>query len=482
MQPNPWPDSKPLLDINGKDVWRLRKAFEGVVILGSTGSGKTSGPFQYIIRSLLRSGAGGLFLCVKSDAAQQYRRWIEQEGRKADLVRFTASGNYSFNFLDYILNQESEVPPIDEAVAVLFQVLDLLYRQNHPPQHDNEQRFFRQSATAALREVMTIVFAANRTLELETICDLISELPRTAADADPDSLRNRYSKLHQLISQAEENATGEQAKQVAQARHFCLHDWPQYGQDTRESVRATIQVDVSHLRRPPLLGLFGSTSLGRPGQESVTPADIIGGKLVVVDISLYGGLRQAGQTAAIIWKTMLQRALLARSTAGSDLRPVFIAADEAQEIVSEPDHRFASSSRGHRGITVYATQTISQLEHTLGKTDATSLLANLKTRFICRCGHPETAKWFAESINQKVAPNVVGMFNAQMAIDETIELIHRLQEGGGRKQTVEAVMAFGGDELAANQRWFLTTFRQNLPRFPLSLIQKYATNNVRILG
>jgi hypothetical protein len=58
-----------LLKLSPVDPWRLEQAVSGVIILGATRSGKTSGPFQHIIRSFLRSKFGGIFFCVKPEAA-----------------------------------------------------------------------------------------------------------------------------------------------------------------------------------------------------------------------------------------------------------------------------------------------------------------------------------------------------------------------------------------------------------------------------
>ena len=70
-----------LLRLTPLDGWTLEEACLGNLITGGTGSGKTSGPFQYIIRSFLRAGCGGIFLYAKKDAMKDYRKIIKSGSR-----------------------------------------------------------------------------------------------------------------------------------------------------------------------------------------------------------------------------------------------------------------------------------------------------------------------------------------------------------------------------------------------------------------
>ena len=75
--------------------WTLEEACLENLITGGTGSGKTNGPFQYIIRSFLRAGCGGIFLCAKKDAVKDYRKIIESEHREQDLAARNSGQDFS---------------------------------------------------------------------------------------------------------------------------------------------------------------------------------------------------------------------------------------------------------------------------------------------------------------------------------------------------------------------------------------------------
>jgi len=80
------------------DSWTLRDAYEGTMIFGRSGSGKTSGSGATLARSFLRSGMGGLVLCAKGDEADTWERYAEEAGRADSVIRFDTSGDWRFNF------------------------------------------------------------------------------------------------------------------------------------------------------------------------------------------------------------------------------------------------------------------------------------------------------------------------------------------------------------------------------------------------
>jgi hypothetical protein len=60
----------PLLKL-GSQAWTVGDACEGVLIMGATGSGKTSGSGAHLAHAYLRAGFGGMVLCAKPDERQR---------------------------------------------------------------------------------------------------------------------------------------------------------------------------------------------------------------------------------------------------------------------------------------------------------------------------------------------------------------------------------------------------------------------------
>jgi hypothetical protein len=98
-----WPLDLPLVRFSERmeDVWTLRDACQGVLIMGENGSGKTSGSGGLLARKYLQAGFGGLVLCFKTDEADLWRSYLKRAGREADGRYFSVENEFRFNFMDY---------------------------------------------------------------------------------------------------------------------------------------------------------------------------------------------------------------------------------------------------------------------------------------------------------------------------------------------------------------------------------------------
>src|ERR1700722_7465108 len=73
-----------LVDFTPEDPLTLRAAFQGITILGGTGSGKTSGPFRALAEAALRHGFGILALAAKPDDREFWQKLCRDTGREDD--------------------------------------------------------------------------------------------------------------------------------------------------------------------------------------------------------------------------------------------------------------------------------------------------------------------------------------------------------------------------------------------------------------
>ena len=55
-------------------------AVEGTLIMGATGSGKSSGPGRHIALAMLRKGFGFCVLCAKKDEKERWLNYAEESG------------------------------------------------------------------------------------------------------------------------------------------------------------------------------------------------------------------------------------------------------------------------------------------------------------------------------------------------------------------------------------------------------------------
>lgn len=467
-----WPGSQTILDLNGRDFLTISDCFQNFINFGDIGSAKTTGAVQNTNGAFIRNGFGGLYCCVKIGAAADYIRWAADAERTEDIVHFGVGREHAFNFLDYTVNRVTDkTSGVDDVAHVLVEGMQVL-----EPAKAQRDAFFVPWGRELLKAEMTALVIAYGRLDLRDLSEFLSTMPR-----DGNDIYAGDTFCSKTLRQAWTRAQGTKDEETAESLTRFFHvDWANWAHETRESIRATAQVVVNALCTEPLLTLFGKAT-------TVTPTDILGGKLVVVDIPIL--LRERiGKIANTIWKTSVQRAVLARPIPEygkeASVRPVFILADEAQFIVTSGDQLFVSSSREHRSVTFFATQTINSLIDVIGEPATKSLLGGLRNAFVNRTSDADTAKWFRDSTNQVINQGLNEGPTAWALHDFSTELLRTLKQGG-KDRRVEAIFRRGNDRFKVNGlRWCKVTFRQSnlVAKTGMErLLRMFTSNDARIL-
>jgi hypothetical protein len=391
-----WSRSLPLLQWSPVDKYTLDQATLGVLITGATGSGKSSGPFQTIIRSFLRGGFSGLFLVAKADATAEYLQLARSENRERDVILFGPhTSNYRFNFLTYETHYSGTGKAVIENIVLLLMEAAEVASRKHAAMQDP---FFESAMKALLRHCLFVVITATDKVDLGLVLEIIQTLPQNLNDVEePERLRSM-----QLLADAECRATPDRQHELAMARRYFLWEWPTLGDRTRSSIAITLSVLLDAFLRYPLREMFLS-------ELTVSPDDALSGKIIIVDIpiKIY---HVVAKIAGVLWKYSLQRAIERRPelTNGQpieNVRPIFIAADECQFWATSTDSYFQMTARSSRGITVYSTQSIPNFLSEMGGEGAArarvdSLLGNLQTRIACQNLETSTNHWHSEAIGK----------------------------------------------------------------------------------
>jgi hypothetical protein len=478
-----WPRDLRLLKWSFADYWTLDHACLGTLITGATGSGKSTGPFQYIVRSFLRSGFGGLFLVAKMDAAAEYMELARNEGRERDVivVRPDTPGQ-GFNLLDYeVSKQGSGKAIIENIVSLLMQAIEISSRKHG----GHGDPFFEDAMKALLRHCLFVVITARGKADLGLVLEIVQSLPQNLNDVEePERLRSM-----QLLAEAERAVTPERAHELQMARRYFIWEWPTLADRTRSSIAITLSVLLDAFLRYPLRELFLS-------ELSVSPDDILAGRIVIVDIPVKS-FDLIGKVAGVLWKYSVQRAIerrpeLANSRSIETVRPIFIAADEAQFWCTSTDTLFQSTARSARGLTVYSTQSVPNFLAEMGgdstaRARVDSLLGNLQTRIACQNLDTATNNWYADGIGKIIlkrhAKSVTVNHGAQEGFltrlagkgksenkSESEQLDYDLQPraftglrrgGVQNKGIVEAIVIAAGERFRSNRkRWIKLLFSQ----------------------
>ena len=150
----------------------------------------------------------------------------------------------------------------------------------------------------------------------------------------------------------------------------------------------------------PLRKLFSTDT-------NVTPEVTFDGRILIIDLPVQE-FRLAGRVANLCWKYCFQVSVLRRmKPQQSNLRPVFLWADEAQNFVTNFDAEYQAVARSAGGCTVYLTQNRESYRRVLGNNDAVdSLLGNLQAKFFCQ-NSGDTNEWAASLLGERYI-NVIG--------------------------------------------------------------------------
>ncbi len=162
-----------LIELTRRDPITVHQAYQGVLITGGIGSGKTTGPGAELARALLRQGAGMLVLCAKPDEAERWHRYCEETGRLADLIRVYPGGPYHWDVVKYELGQPGAT------VESMAQLLDILAEtaQNNAPSGSQEKPFWRYFNQRIMRRALATVWLSRETCCLTDVYKFLAQAP-----------------------------------------------------------------------------------------------------------------------------------------------------------------------------------------------------------------------------------------------------------------------------------------------------------------
>src|SRR5271157_6519849 len=177
----PWPLDLPLVRFSERkeDLWTLRDACQGVLIMGENGSGKTSGSGELLARKYLQAGFGGLVLCFKTDEAELWRSYLKRAGREDDGRFFGVEESFRFNFMDY----EAKSSGVDFAENLVTLLVDIASIQRRAETSGSEAHFWLPQKKKLLRNAITLLLLARESIQLRILYQMIVSAPKDAQQA-----------------------------------------------------------------------------------------------------------------------------------------------------------------------------------------------------------------------------------------------------------------------------------------------------------
>lgn len=387
----------PLVDWSADDAWTIRDAVEGTLVLGATGSGKSTGSGRALARAMLAARFGGLVLTAKPDERAVWESYCHETGRADDLLVFGPDGANRFNFLDHELSRKGCGAGLTEnVVSLLSTILEVAERRSASGGGREDEGYWKRANRQLCRNVVDLLSLATGRLSVPDLYRVVISAPTSLEQIGSDHWKS-HSYCFNCLAEADRRAKSlrEQSDFEIVTNYFML-EFPALSDKTRSVIVSTFTSMVDVLNRGLLRELFCSDT-------NVTPEAIRDGKIILIDLPVKE-YAEVGQFAQVLWKHAFQRSIERRNLAEHPL-PVFLWADEAQHFVTSYDMQFQTTCRAARVATVLLSQNYSNFLAALGggekaRAETDSLLANLNTKVLHANGDPVTNEWAAGLIGR----------------------------------------------------------------------------------
>lgn len=383
----------PLIWFTDKDAWTLADAYEGVQVFGGPGSGKTSGSGKALAESFLHSGMGGLILTAKPGEPDLWRHYAQAAGRERQLVIFSPSQPWRFNFMDYELSRQGDGAGLTGNLINLFLTVAEVSQAG---QVSNES-YWRDSLTELLRRAIDLLAVAKGSVSLPYLSSVIQSAPYSPDQAhSPEWMNNSFCAacIRDGLERIEQdrNLHPARVRDFQQAALYWSEQFPNIAEKTRSIFVSMFSGMAQRILSGSMYDLFCTDT-------NITPDACEKGALILLDLPVMT-YREDGRFVQVLFKYCWQQ-WVERRRGNGETRPVFLWADEAQRFITSYDAQFRAVAREARCATVFLTQNLPTYYSALGGNESAryateALLGNLQTKIFHANGCKITNEWASE--------------------------------------------------------------------------------------
>lgn len=493
----------------GHHHWTIRDAVQGLAILGSNGSGKTSGSGRTLALKYLSAKFGGIVLTAKADERALWEEYCALSGRTNDLIVIEPNGKYKFNFLEYESSGKTDRVATDNIVEVLKTVIRA---SETISTGKNDDAFWESALDMLLFNTIDLCRIAFGRITVEDIYKIVQAIPRSHSSGIPENKSpkqkegaikseedvNSFVKAYHLAHEKVNEEIAEwantfsstdyekmknsgqldwkildevpNARLFRQVETFFFDNYLTLSEKTRSIIDFSFSGFLFRLLREPIY----STFCKHP--SNITPEDCLEGKIILIDLPVKT-YNKVGRDSQIMLKYIWQRAMEKRDIRKND-RPVFLWADEAQHFLHEFDAIYQATARSSRIATVYISQNLPNYYANMGGAKAEyrvkSFLGTLGTKIFHANADFATNQYSSELIGDGLfedmsrSTNMGDSFGASksqsLKIDKKIrpEDFAQLRTGGPKNNfKVEGIIHLQGIPLVEGDCHTLIIFNQN---------------------
>ena len=356
--------------------WTLGDAMEGLLITGSTGTGKSTTSGKTIAHSFLRLGMGGLVLTCKAEEIRLWQQYAKDTGREDDLIVFTPESGHLFDPIFY------EWQAGGKNIESLIEVFDTLLSIGEKRADSSADRFWSNAVQEQMRVSIRALDLAGEPISIANMNRLFTSFPTSPGEYETPEWQDTYAgHVIALIRERQDSLSLEEWQDLDIITHYICIKWPAMDDRTRSNIAATWSGLAAKFLFNPMAKIFNSGAC-----HFIPEVTTHQGKIIVIGFPLLQ-YNETGRLVNCMMKLIFQRAWLRRDVTQAP-NPVFLWVDEAQQFILPKgrDNAFAQVCRGALVATVCLTQNILNISEELGETQLGSktkaFLANLVTK-IC---------------------------------------------------------------------------------------------------
>lgn len=361
----------------------------GVLVLGDSGSGKTSGVMSHLVAASHALGFSLVHVSVKPTDPDY---WSALAGVYHRPVRRIRIGDDRFNPIAY---EQFRTDPGGGLVEDLTRLVTLPLRRQGGAGGSGVDGFWRADAERYVRHVVTIFAIARVPISYRLIYETLQTLPASVEEIRDPAWQSRCPAFAALQQASRATLTSIESADLETAGRFLLSTVPTTPDRTRASTVATISSALDPLIRGPI----GEALCGTP--DTWQPHECFSRSPVLVldaPLQVFGAV---GSTVQRIWMTSIQRAVLRRQIT-DEARPIVFIADEFQEFLDpEDDPAFMRTARNRLGCMVLATQCVGNIRAACSggpdpRAAAEAILGLPAVKFFGSTSDPETLRYASE--------------------------------------------------------------------------------------
>ncbi|MFL1013241.1 type IV secretory system conjugative DNA transfer family protein [Flavisericum labens] len=382
------------------DFFTVRNSLQSALILGETGSGKTTSSFSLLAGHYLSNGYGILALICKQDEISRWQSLCKAYKREKDLVIFGPDSGEYFNFFEYMLSSKSDGKGIAHNIA---DALKTVIKSGNQDGNESDKAFWDSTLQQLLVNAVDLCLLTKNN-KFEHVYQIVQSAPRNSTQLKSVEWR-QSSKCFRLMEHVaqhlkEQPVSKENSKLERRLRNiedFFLGSWLHLSEKTRSIVEQMFFGFGDRFMREPIYSLMNST------HTTISPDDTIEGKVIVLNLP-YMIFDKTGQDIQTLWKHLWQKSMQKREIENTS-RPCTIFIDEFQNFTTDNDPQFQSTCRSYRACCVYATQNLPNFflnagSGETGRTRFKALAGNISTKFFHANSDPETNEYAADLIGK----------------------------------------------------------------------------------